>query len=119
MEKFSPKIIKDGTSLAVSLQNLEGARRIENIDFILDIDPQNNEAVGIEIINLQGQIGDYHLESYTGSVSGLNWSVTYDSNDDVAYVGFQKRQIAKTETKQLRGNVLISGDQVVGFECKV
>lgn len=96
---------------------------INGINFNCDIDPKTHRPVGIEIIDLAEQINNSSLElpemeNYIGDV---HWTVSYEPNYDVAYIGFsEKVKNLPVRTKQGKGSVLMGDtNQILGFEFNV
>lgn len=86
------------------------------MDLILDIDPENGVPSGIEIINLAEQIkgAKFFFPDVNKELKNVLWSTSYDSDYDVAYIGFvSKKHGVPFKTKLTKGHLFLNRDDLV------
>ena len=122
MESIYPKILRSASELIIKFQPFQETEKVGDLDLIVDIDSNTDEVVGVEIVNLEEQVGGgtLKLESYETLFNGEKWGITYEAEYDVAYVGFIHKPAVSLKTKQAKGSVFLDPKRnVVGIGIEI
>lgn len=116
MKTDYPAIFTEKSKILIKLNSNKVSEKIKTVNFILDIHPETKKIFGLEILNLAEQLGLKYsnLEEFESSKG-----VCYETEDDVAYIKFERNEYTFSKTKTAKGSILVDDlGGIVGFEIE-